>query len=112
MVTLTKDAIEFIDRFIDDSEPMDWLLVISWKQGGGDNRRTSDGDVMWERLPHEGWIVDLGGFKLNRLPSDVGTPIHREVRLLIQDQIPAPGPFPGGEVYADTDGLKVRPHAI
>ena len=112
MITLSQEAIAVIEKYVGMGEPMDWFLIISWKQGGGDNRRTENGGVAWERTPHEGWVVELGAWSPNKVPPDVGTPLYRDVRLLIQDQVPAPGPFPGGEVYVEGDTLKVRTHAI
>jgi hypothetical protein len=101
-----------IERTVTGGEPMDWFLIISWRQGGADNRRTEGGGVAWERTPHEGWVVDLGAWEPNKVPSDLGTPLYRDVRLMIQDHVPAPGPFPGGEVYVEDGQLRVRVNAI
>jgi hypothetical protein len=90
---------------------MDWFLLISWKRGAADNRRTESGDVAWERMSDEGWVVELGGWKPNKVPPDEGISLHGDVRLLIQE-ISAPGPFPGGEIYVDEGEFKVKVHAI
>ena len=112
MVTITPEAIAKVDQFISrDAEPMDWFLLISWKPGAADNRRTENGGVAWERMPHQGWVVELGGWKPGKVPPDEGFPLHRDVRVLIQEKL-APGPFPGGEIYFEGDEFKVKVHAI
>jgi hypothetical protein len=112
MVTLSQEAIAKIEQFIANAEPMDWFLVISWRKGPADNFRTSQGTVAWERAPDAGWVAELGGWDPGKVPSDAGTPLHGNVRLLIEDRPGAPEPFPGGEVYVEGNEFKVRSHAI
>ena len=111
MVTLSPEAIAKIEQFVTSEEPMEWFLVISWKKGAADVRRASSGAVDWDRKPDEGWVAELGGWKPGKVPPDEGTPLYRDVRLLVEHRF-APRPFPGGEVYVEGDQLKVRPHAI
>lgn len=106
-VTLTPEAIAFVDRFIDASKPADWFLFVSWKKGNADNRRTPNGAVTWERAPDVGWIVEFGGHPLGTTPADEGTPIHRSVRLIVFEKS-STDPFPGGEVYVEDGSLKLR----
>ena len=113
MVTLTQEAAARIENVIASSlESLDWFLLIEWKKGEADNRRSPDGEVAWERHPDEGWVATLGGYEPGRVPRDVGTPLHHGVRLLIREQPPAPEVFPGGEVYVEGGEFKVRTHAI
>ena len=111
MVTISPEAIAKFEQFVSDSEPMDWFLLISWKRGAANNRRTENGGVVWERAPHEGWVVDLGGWKPNTVPPEEGIRLHRDVRVLIQETS-APTPFPGGEIYVEGGEFKVKVHAI
>ncbi|APV48901.1 hypothetical protein BWI17_03905 [Betaproteobacteria bacterium GR16-43] len=91
MVTITPDAIAKVERFISGADPMDWFLLITWKR--------------------DEWIVDLGGWKPNKVPPDEGLPLFGDVRVLIQEAF-APASFPGGEIYAEGNEFKLRAHAI
>ncbi|APV48324.1 hypothetical protein BWI17_00670 [Betaproteobacteria bacterium GR16-43] len=111
MVTLSREAVARIEHLLSGAEPIDWFLVISWRKGTADVRRTGTGEVSWARTPDEGWVAELAGWKPNKSPRDDSMPLHGDVRLLIQEHF-APGPFPGGEVYVEANEFKVRLHAI
>ena len=113
MVTITAEAIARISEFMASAgnEPRDWFVIISWRKGAADNRRTADGAVAWSIAPDEGWIAEPGGWKPGKVPREEGTPLFGDVRLLIQNQL-APAPFQGGEIYVDGAELRVRGHAI
>ena len=111
MVSISPDAVAKVEQLIASSGPTDWFLVISWRKGAANNRRTTDGAVSWDIEPDEGWVVELGGWNPGKVPRNEGTPICGEVRLLVQNQL-APSPFPGGEIYLSGGDLTVRAHAI
>ena len=111
MVTITPDAIAWIEQRISGYEGTDWFVTISWKKGAADNRRTADGAVAWDIKPDEGWVVQLGGWERGKVPPEEGIPLCRNVRLLVQPQF-APEPFPGGEIYVGGNYLRVRTGAI
>lgn len=111
MVTITREAIARVEELVSGVEPTDWFLIISWAKGAADSRRRPDGSVAWRREPDAGWIVDLGGWKPGKVPTEEGLPLFGKVRVLIQPYA-APAPFPSGEIYLDEGDLKVRPHAI
>jgi hypothetical protein len=111
VVTITPDAMARVEQLISQGRmPMDWFLCISWKWGAMDNRRDKDGGVIWERMADEGWIVDLAGWHPDKSPRDESTPLFANVRVLIQE-IQAPEPFPGGEIYHDGAQFQVNLHA-
>jgi hypothetical protein len=113
MVKLSPEAIEKIEQFIGfGREPMDWFLLISWRKGSVETWRGEDGAARWSREPDEGWIAEFGGCTPGRVPSDVGTPLHGNVRLLIQERPEPPQPFPGGDIYVENGEFRVRPYAI
>jgi hypothetical protein len=113
MVTISPEAVVKVEQFIAmaGTDPTDWFLIISWKKGAADVRRTGEGAVAWDRNPDEGWVVELGGWKPGKVPPDEGCPLFRDVRLLIEQRF-APELFPGGEIYVEAGEFKVRPHAI
>jgi len=111
MVTISAEAIAKVEQLVGGAEPMDWFLIISWRKGAADNRRSADGSATWTRESDAGWVVDLGGWKPGKVPPGEGLPLHGNVRVLVQPHF-APAPFPGGEIYVEADEFKVRTHAI
>lgn len=113
MVTITPEAIAKVEQFISlaGAEPMDWFMIISWKKGAADVRRTDDGSVAWDKDPDEGWVVELGGWKPGKVPPEDGRPLFGNLRLLMEQRF-APSPFAGGEIHVDKGEFKLRVHAI
>jgi hypothetical protein len=112
MVTLSQAAIARIEQLTGGGEPMDWFLLISWRKGTAENWRGDDGIARWSRLPDDGWVAELGGYNPGTVAPDLGTPLLRNVRLLVQERPEPPVPFPGGEVFVENGEFKVRLHAI
>jgi len=113
MVTITSEAIAKIEKYIASAgaEPMDWFVIVSWRKGAADNRRTADGAVAWNIAPDEGWVAEPVSWAIGKVPREDGVPLFGDVRLLVQSQF-APEPFHGGEIYVEGGQLKVKRHAI
>ena len=111
MITITAEAIAKIEQFVARSDPMDWFVTIQWRKGAAHNWRTPEGDAAWNIEPDQGWVAELGGWEPGKVPRTEGVPLCNGVRVLVQNLF-APRPFPGGEIYVDAGELKVREHAI
>src|SRR5690242_8577065 len=99
MVTITPEAIAKVEAFISSAgpEPMDWFVIVTWRKGAADNRRTADGTAAWSIEPDEGWVAEPAGWKPGKVPPEDGEPLFGRVRLLVQQHF-APEPFAAGEI--------------
>jgi hypothetical protein len=106
LITVTDQAREFMEAQRSGAPDLKWYLIVHWQKGEMENRRGTDGEPIWERLPDPGWSAEFVGYRPGDVPEDLGGTLMPGVRILV-DPV-----FVSGVVDLEQGKLKVRSNAV
>ena len=108
MVTVSDEALAYIERWRHEAGDPRCLVGIMWMKGEGDNCRGANGEALWQRLPDVGWDVQLYSGADDE-PWEMAQDLAPGIRVLV-GELPS-RPFPGGHIYLQDHALKIRANA-